>query len=210
MIQVKDRAVVSFGPIGKVGGYPSIEYMAQMPALPPERFTPSLPSDQVTAALPSDELAPALPPEMGKELGKGTPGRLAFKPVARSLVSVGPSYEDFDDGGGPVNLGRSECFDRLAGNEIGRLSLTVGALPTIVPARYEVVGNDVWIESPEGHSVGAVLENAVVAFQTDGEETDSDAWWSVVVVGLANRVDGKIVLSISSLSGAKLSCLSES
>ncbi len=44
-----------------------------------------------------------------------------------------------------IELSRDACFARLAEHRIGRLALSVNALPTIVPVRYVVIGHELLI-----------------------------------------------------------------
>lgn len=87
-----------------------------------------------------------------------------------------------------IELSRDACFARLAEHRIGRLALSVNALPTIVPVRYAVIGHELLIGEVAEASIVSALENSVVAFEADTVENAGGAGWVVCVVGKATEV----------------------
>jgi uncharacterized protein len=83
-----------------------------------------------------------------------------------------------------ADLGPAACWELLATTSVGRLALSVRALPTIVPVRYAVEGGSVAI------SVGrlgppAAVHDAVVAFAADRIDEESASGWMVQMQGRA-------------------------
>jgi nitroimidazol reductase NimA-like FMN-containing flavoprotein (pyridoxamine 5'-phosphate oxidase superfamily) len=85
-------------------------------------------------------------------------------------------------------LDRAECLRLLDGRLIGRLGLTVGALPTVLPVNYRLVGDRVLFRTSVGTKLQAATTNAVVAFEVDDMDPLWHTGWSVVVTGVAREV----------------------
>lgn len=85
-------------------------------------------------------------------------------------------------------LRRAEALRLLATQKIGRIAVTSGALPVILPVNFTVVGEEIVIRTTRGTKLDAATRGAVVAFEVD----DFDAWahtgWSVAVTGVAREV----------------------
>ena len=85
-------------------------------------------------------------------------------------------------------LDRAACLELLGRTRHGRVGITVGALPLILPVRFAVDEEERIIVST---GIGTVLERAtagrVVAFQADGVD-DNQREWSVAVVGVASHL----------------------
>jgi nitroimidazol reductase NimA-like FMN-containing flavoprotein (pyridoxamine 5'-phosphate oxidase superfamily) len=85
-------------------------------------------------------------------------------------------------------LGRDECLHLLGTSMLGRLGLTVGALPTVLPVNYRLIGDKVIFRTSIGTKLQAATTNAVVAFQVDDMDPLWHTGWSVVVTGVAREV----------------------
>lgn len=85
-------------------------------------------------------------------------------------------------------LGGDECLRMLETVCVGRLGLTSGALPTVLPVNYRMVGNQVVFRTSSGSKLAAAARNAVVAFEADDLDPVSRTGWSVLVVGVAREV----------------------
>ena len=85
-------------------------------------------------------------------------------------------------------LSEDECLDLLAGGEIGRVGVTVGALPAIFPVNYRVVDGAVVFRTSEGTKLAAAADGAVVAFETDHYDLAERSGWSVLAVGRSEVV----------------------
>lgn len=88
-----------------------------------------------------------------------------------------------------VELTREECLIRLGRGGVGRVAVSVGALPAILPVNYAMVDGDVVFCTGAGTKLEAALTSAVVAFEVDDTESMSHCGWSVLVVGVAHIVE---------------------
>lgn len=85
-------------------------------------------------------------------------------------------------------LEREDCLQLLEQHRLGRLGLSSGALPTILPVNYWCDGWSIYIRTSPGSKLEAATRNAVVAFEVDDFDPVDHAGWSVVVTGLAREV----------------------
>lgn len=83
-------------------------------------------------------------------------------------------------------LDREECLALLGAGVLGRVGLSMGALPTILPVNYRVVDGFVVFRTGIGSKLDAATRGAVIAFEVDGYDVDSRTGWSVVVTGIAH------------------------
>lgn len=88
---------------------------------------------------------------------------------------------------GTVELSRQECLSLLATAPFGRLVLTVGALPAVLPVNFVLDPAGIVIRTGEGSSA-SLADGAVVAFQADSIDTERRSGWTVTVVGRAALV----------------------
>lgn len=85
-------------------------------------------------------------------------------------------------------LHEEECLHLLATGEIGRVGVTVGALPAIFPVNYRVVDGAVVFRTSPGTKLSAAADGAVVAFETDHYDVADRSGWSVLAVGRSEVV----------------------
>ena len=85
-------------------------------------------------------------------------------------------------------LDERECRRLLAAASIGRVGVTIGALPAIFPVNYQYVDGDILFRTGEGTKLRAALDHAVVAFEVDHVDPAERKGWSVQVVGIAERI----------------------
>ena len=85
-------------------------------------------------------------------------------------------------------LSAAQCRDLLARGTVGRVAVTVGALPAIFPVNYAVLDDAIVFLTGEGTKLRAALERAVVAFQVDHIDEETASGWSVMAVGLAEEI----------------------
>ena len=86
-------------------------------------------------------------------------------------------------------LGREECLEYLASAKLGRIGLTVRALPAIVPIRFALAGGDVVFRAPSDSELRQRAKDSVVAFQADHHGDDTGIAWTVQAQGLCQEVD---------------------
>lgn len=88
---------------------------------------------------------------------------------------------------GLVRLGRDECVELLAGQELGRLVVTEGGRPMIFPVNYAMDGDAVVFRTAPGTKLWASTRD-LVAFEVDDVDRTARNGWSVVVHGVAHEV----------------------
>jgi nitroimidazol reductase NimA-like FMN-containing flavoprotein (pyridoxamine 5'-phosphate oxidase superfamily) len=86
------------------------------------------------------------------------------------------------------HLSRDECLGLLAGRQLGRVSVSIGALPAILPVNYVLCDGGVVVRTAPGTKLSAALVGAVVGFEIDDVSPDRAAGWSVLVVGNAVEI----------------------
>jgi uncharacterized protein len=87
-------------------------------------------------------------------------------------------------------LTREECLDRLRLGSIGRIAVTHRALPAIVPVNYTLSGSRVIFRTEPTGMLARACAGSVVAFEVDELDADGSGGWSVLVVGLAELLEG--------------------
>lgn len=80
------------------------------------------------------------------------------------------------------------CAELLARGLIGRIGVTMGALPVILPVNYAMLDGDIVFATSEGTKLRAAANHAVVAFEVDEVNPDDRSGWSVLVVGPAREI----------------------
>lgn len=85
-------------------------------------------------------------------------------------------------------LDRAQCLDLLRTRSVGRVAITVAALPAIFPVAFTMLGDDIVFRSPAGSKLTAAARRAVVAFEAGDVDAVRDAGWSVLIVGQAIEI----------------------
>ena len=80
------------------------------------------------------------------------------------------------------------CKNLLASAAIGRVAITMSALPVILPVNFTVLDDDIVFLTGEGTKLRAALEQAVVAFEVDDFDIPMRTGWSVLAVGVACEI----------------------
>jgi nitroimidazol reductase NimA-like FMN-containing flavoprotein (pyridoxamine 5'-phosphate oxidase superfamily) len=86
-------------------------------------------------------------------------------------------------------LTEEECRDLLASEQVGRVGITIGALPAIFPVNYRMIGGEVVFRTGEGLKRRAALRGTVVGFEVDRVDPATRTGWSVLVVGVAEEFE---------------------
>jgi nitroimidazol reductase NimA-like FMN-containing flavoprotein (pyridoxamine 5'-phosphate oxidase superfamily) len=87
-------------------------------------------------------------------------------------------------------LDTDECMALLGNHAIGRVGLSVNALPVILPVNYLVDGERILLRTGFGTKLAAAVRNAVVCFEIDELDQHHHVGWSVVVTGTARELVG--------------------
>src|SRR3954470_20779875 len=94
-----------------------------------------------------------------------------------------------------VELAETECLRLLASTSVGRVGVTIDALPAVLPVNYAMHGGAVVFRTVAGTKLDAATANAVVAFEVDSGADRHDGAWSVLVRGVAREVSDPAELS---------------
>jgi len=87
-------------------------------------------------------------------------------------------------------LSSGECLDLLCTQAVGRVGLSVGALPVVLPVNFVVDGEHIILRTGFGTKLSAALRNAVVCFEVDDIDQRDQTGWSVLVTGTAHELVG--------------------
>jgi len=85
-------------------------------------------------------------------------------------------------------LDRAECLRLMGTAVIGRLGLSSGALPLVLPVNFLLDGERILIRTGTGTKLDRALAGAVVAFEVDDIFPLRHTGWSVVVTGVATVI----------------------
>jgi nitroimidazol reductase NimA-like FMN-containing flavoprotein (pyridoxamine 5'-phosphate oxidase superfamily) len=87
-------------------------------------------------------------------------------------------------------LSRRECVALLAGKQVGRAVFTERALPAVVPVNFAMHGDAIVLCTASDTRLASAATRGVLAFQVDDIDEQTRSGWSVVVVGVAELVEG--------------------
>ena len=82
-------------------------------------------------------------------------------------------------------LERPECLRLLGQTSLGRIAITSGALPVILPVNFLLVDEHIFVRTGRGTKLDAATRQAVVAFETDAIDPFDHTGWSVMATGIA-------------------------
>jgi nitroimidazol reductase NimA-like FMN-containing flavoprotein (pyridoxamine 5'-phosphate oxidase superfamily) len=87
------------------------------------------------------------------------------------------------DSAGFEVLDEEECYALLATTALGRVAVSVDAMPAIFPVNFVVINRQVVFSTGLGTKLTAALAGAVVGFEADWVDDRGQAAWSVQAVG---------------------------
>jgi nitroimidazol reductase NimA-like FMN-containing flavoprotein (pyridoxamine 5'-phosphate oxidase superfamily) len=85
-------------------------------------------------------------------------------------------------------LDRAECLRLLDGTGVGRIAVTSGALPVVLPVDYAMDGDAIVVETGRGTTLGFATTGTVVAFEVDNLHEYGHSGWTVMVTGVAEEI----------------------
>lgn len=99
--------------------------------------------------------------------------------------------------GAPVveELSRHECLELLASVPVGRVGVSIGALPAVLPVNFCLTDDAVIFRSTVGAKLSAAVAGTVVAFEADHYDESGKTGWSVLVQGRAAEVTDPATLA---------------
>jgi len=109
-------------------------------------------------------------------------------PLGKASTDGHPDAVERDANGLEI-LDRDACLLLLAQKSLGRIGITSGALPTVLPVNYRLIDGQIMFRTARGTKLAAASLNAVVAFEIDEMDAFARTGWSVVVTGIAREVE---------------------
>jgi len=94
-----------------------------------------------------------------------------------------------------IELTWAECLSLLSTAVVGRIGISMDALPVVLPVNFAMVDADIVFRTVEGTKFHAAASGAVVAFEVDGYEPSGQGGWSVLVQGESSVVSGESELA---------------
>jgi hypothetical protein len=98
---------------------------------------------------------------------------------------------DIDHNGLEI-LDRAECLALLKTVPIGRIAITVDALPVILPVNFVLANDEIIMRTAEGAKLSAAMSHAVIALEADHFEPVDHCGWSVLVQGNSRVIDDPV------------------
>jgi uncharacterized protein len=92
-------------------------------------------------------------------------------------------------------LSREECLSLLATAKVGRLGVSIAALPAILPVNFQLYRDQIVIRTVPGTKLHAAVAQAVVAFEVDDYAGEGTWGWSVLVRGTGAEIIDPIELA---------------
>jgi hydrogenase maturation protease len=108
----------------------------------------------------------------------------------RSLATSGQTWsaDDVPPANGLSVLSRDQCRDLLTAADIGRVIVSLSALPAAFPVNYRLVDDSIVFRTAPGTKLTAAVDQAVVGFEVDELDPRTRSGWSVLAVGPSNVV----------------------
>lgn len=103
--------------------------------------------------------------------------------------------------GGLELLTEEEALLLLAGGEVGRIGISMGALPAIFPVNYRLLDGAIVFRTAPGSKLSAAASGAVVAFEVDDYGLLDHSGWSVLAIGRAEVVEDADVIDQVAATG---------
>jgi nitroimidazol reductase NimA-like FMN-containing flavoprotein (pyridoxamine 5'-phosphate oxidase superfamily) len=91
----------------------------------------------------------------------------------------------FESAEGSTVLAEAECRRLLGTRALGRVGLTSGALPMIMPVEYVYDQGVITFRTEHDTKLVAAVHGAVLAFEVDAYDPKSGTGWTVHVLGRA-------------------------
>jgi uncharacterized protein len=84
-------------------------------------------------------------------------------------------------------LSAAECLRLLGASHWGRVAISVGALPAILPVRFVLDEDEILFRAGRNTALAMETRGEVVAFQVDGNHDQLERW-SVLATGVARHL----------------------
>lgn len=100
---------------------------------------------------------------------------------------------------GLESLDEDECLRLLGTVHLGRVALSVGALPAVFPVHFALLGRDPVFRTDAGSKLAAATSGHVVCLEADDVDAESHSGWSVMVIGAAHMMTDPAELARANL-----------
>ena len=87
-----------------------------------------------------------------------------------------------------TTLSRDDCLALLRTTSIGRVALSIDALPVVMPVNFAMFGDDIVFRPMVDEKLSRSAGDVVLAFQVDNFDLASHTGWSVLVQGVASEI----------------------
>jgi nitroimidazol reductase NimA-like FMN-containing flavoprotein (pyridoxamine 5'-phosphate oxidase superfamily) len=85
-------------------------------------------------------------------------------------------------------VSKEDCLALLRQATIGRVAVSVGAIPEIFPVNFRLIDDAIVFRAGRGTRLHTATRDAVVAFEVDDFNLDLRHGWSVLVVGPSDEI----------------------
>lgn len=85
-------------------------------------------------------------------------------------------------------LSPAECERLLATTTVGRVGVSISALPAVLPVHFVVDGGEIVFRTVPETGLDLATARTVVAFEADSYDPETATGWSVLVRGVAREV----------------------
>lgn len=85
-------------------------------------------------------------------------------------------------------LSDADCLALLRTVPVGRIGISVDALPVILPVNFVLHGRDLLLRTVPGTKLNAAIAGVVVALEADHYDGPTGEAWSVLVRGVAEEI----------------------
>lgn len=86
-----------------------------------------------------------------------------------------------------------QCRRLLGMKDLGRVAVTAGALPMVLPVQYQLLGHQLLLRTPGHHEVSNGIDGQVVGFEADDIDLVHGVGWCVSVTGAVHLVHGAMM-----------------
>jgi uncharacterized protein len=132
--------------------------------------------------------APRLPDDLSRRVRSSRDPLAARLTRANQEKTVPSAVEAVSRLVGAGALSPMECVAFLGSSQIGRIAVSIGALPVILPVNYLAIDGAVWFRAPSEGTLLRASIGSVVAFEVDGYDDIGSFGWSVLVRGVASEI----------------------
>jgi uncharacterized protein len=92
-------------------------------------------------------------------------------------------------------LTKAECFELLAGENLGRLAVVDDRGPVVFPVNYVLDRHTIVMRTEAGTKLDAAGRGSRACFEVDGSDAVTHSGWSVIVRGEVTEVTGRAELA---------------